>query len=415
MFRKCQHFSPKEVFILPRSMWILLSGMMINMIGSSFLWPLNTIYLHDYLGKSLSLAGFVLMLNSLASVIGNFLGGYLFDKIGGYKSVLIGAIISLGSLIGLTLFHGWPHYAVFLIIVGFGSAIVNPAMYALAGATWKEGGRSTFNAMYVSANVGVAIGTAACGYIASLSIVYIFPANMLLYVVFFFIVIFGFKRLAGDADVTARPARKMAGKGIERLSKSIIALTIVSIGYVIAHIAYSQWQTTIATYTQEINISLEQYSLLWTTNGALIVFGQPFIAFINRTVTKKLKSQIMVGYIIFMAAFFIASKSISFTGFLTAMIILTVGEMFVWPAIPAIANDLAEPGRSGFYQGFVNGAATIGRMIGPVLGGVVVDYFDMSALFTLLLALFIIAIVSTLIYDRGLFYKEKRSKTTELL
>ena len=68
---------------MPKALWLLVLGMAINVTGSSFLWPLNTIYIHDILGKSLSVAGLVLMLNAGASVIGNLTGGYLFDKIGG--------------------------------------------------------------------------------------------------------------------------------------------------------------------------------------------------------------------------------------------------------------------------------------------------------------------------------------------
>ena len=73
---------------MPKSLWFLIIGMLVNVTGASFLWPLNTIYINEHLGKSLSVAGVVLMLNSAASVVGNLLGGTLFDKIGGYKSIL---------------------------------------------------------------------------------------------------------------------------------------------------------------------------------------------------------------------------------------------------------------------------------------------------------------------------------------
>jgi len=62
---------------MPRALKLLVLGMIINVTGASFLWPLNTIYIHDHLGKSLTVAGFVLMLNSGASVIGNLIGGSL--------------------------------------------------------------------------------------------------------------------------------------------------------------------------------------------------------------------------------------------------------------------------------------------------------------------------------------------------
>lgn len=61
---------------MPKIVWLLVIGMAVNVTGSSLIWPLNTIYLHNELGKSLSLAGFVLMLNSGASVLGNLLGGH---------------------------------------------------------------------------------------------------------------------------------------------------------------------------------------------------------------------------------------------------------------------------------------------------------------------------------------------------
>lgn len=74
---------------IPKSVWWLVIGMALNITGSSFLWPLNTIYMKQELGKSLTVAGLVLMINSFGMVIGNLLGGSLFDKLGGYKTILI--------------------------------------------------------------------------------------------------------------------------------------------------------------------------------------------------------------------------------------------------------------------------------------------------------------------------------------
>lgn len=89
------------------------------------------------------------------------------------------------------------------------------------------------------------------------------------------------------------------------------------------------------------------------------------------------------------------------------MIILTIGEMLVWPAVPTIANDLAPKGREGFYQGFVNSTATGGRMIGPLLGGVLVDFYGMNMLFTVLIGLLFIAMFTTSVYDKKI--KEKHA------
>ncbi|MGV1144016.1 MFS transporter [Staphylococcus aureus] len=104
---------------IPKSVWWLVIGMALNITGSSFLWPLNTIYMKQELGKSLTVAGLVLMINSFGMVIGNLLGGSLFDKLGGYKTI-DRRFTCLCSTTLLNFFHGWPWYAVWLVMLGFG-------------------------------------------------------------------------------------------------------------------------------------------------------------------------------------------------------------------------------------------------------------------------------------------------------
>jgi MFS family permease len=384
---------------MPRALWLLIIGMAVNVTGSSFLWPLNTIYIHEHLGKSLSVAGIVLMLNSAASVIGNLFGGNLFDKIGGYKSIMLGIGVTILSLIGLTVWPGWPQYIVFLTLVGFGSGIVFPAMYAMAGSVWKEGGRKAFNAIYVAQNLGVAIGAALGGLVASYSFQLIFMANAIMYLAFMAIAYFGYRSIDTNA---AKQTSIIQENGMVKSSTKLYALLVLSIGYLLCWVGYVQWQTTIAAYTQELNISLNQYSILWTINGALIVLGQPVVNKLIKPFQNKLKHQIILGMVIFMVSYAVAASAQAFSGFVAGMVILTIGEMLIWPAVPTIANTLAPKGREGFYQGIVNSTATGGRMIGPLMGGILVDLYGMPMLFAVLIALMFIGIFTTLVYDRKL-------------
>jgi MFS family permease len=396
---------------MPRALWVLIIGMTINVTGSSFLWPLNAIYVHEHLGKSMSIAGLVLMLNSGASVIGNLVGGALFDKIGGFKSMMLGIITALTSLIALVFFHGWPHYAIFLTIIGFGVGIVFPVSYAYAGTIWPEGGRCAFNALYVAQNIGVAVGSALGGFIASYSFDFIFTANALLYVVFFFIMYFGLK----DVQVTTvhKEQKKGTITGVNRGNRaSWYALITLCIGYFLCWMSYVQWSTTIAAYTQKLGITLKQYSLLWTVNGALIVFMQPLLSVVLNRWICQLKRQMLAGFTIFVVSFFILLQANSFFDFVLAMVVLTIAEMLVWPAIPTVASNLATEGREGFYQGFVNSTATAGRMVGPVLGGFIVDTAGMRQLFLMLIVFLFISIVTTAMYDRKLKRVTRQEKET---
>ncbi|UXS37941.1 MDR family MFS transporter [Staphylococcus delphini] len=382
---------------MPKEIWWLVIGMAINITGTSFLWPLNTIYMNEELGKSLSTAGLVLMVNSFGMIVGNLLGGTLFDKLGGYRTIMLGTIVSLCATILLNFFHGWPLYAIWLIMLGFGGGMIIPAIYAMAGAVWPQGGRQTFNAIYLAQNIGVALGAALGGFVAELSFNYIFMANLAMYVIFFFIALFQFNM---NYQATVKHQETLENVAHIQNKKHFTALILLCVMFALCWIAYVQWQTTIASFTQSIGISMSQYSLLWTVNGVLILVGQPLILPIIHLIKGQLKKQVYFGLVVFILSFFVTSFATSFSIFVVGMVIMTFAEMFVWPAVPTIANNLAPMGREGVYQGIVNSASTVGKAFGPLVGGILVDVFNMQIMFLSMIGLLVIAMVFLSIYDR---------------
>ena len=55
----------------------------------------------------------------------------------------------------------------------------------------------------------------------------------------------------------------------------------------------------------------------------------------------------------------------SYAGFVLGMVILTMGEMLAWPGVPALAAEMAVPGREGLFQGIVTSGQSAGRMMIP--------------------------------------------------
>lgn len=370
--------------------------MFINTMGNSFLWPLHTIYMHDYLGQSLPMAGFVLMINAGTGVIGNLLGGYLFDRIGGFKSIMLGIIVSMIALVLLTIWHGWPEYIWFVAILGFSGGIIFPSMYAMVGSVWPEGGRKAFNAIYLAQNVGVAIGPAVAGLVAENNINNIFLANLLTYVLFLAIAWIYYRNIVISSS---RHQSMLNDQNGIKQKAPFYAMMIVTIGYMLTWIVYVQWTSTISTHVLDLGISLKQYSLLWTINGALIIAAQPLLKPIISRLEHKIKAQLIIGIVIFMGSFVVVAFAESYAMFITAMVILTIGEMFVWPAVPTLANQLAPQGREGFYQGIVNSMATIGRMIGPFIGGILVEAHGTPMMILILTSLMVFSIITSLLYD----------------
>lgn len=372
--------------------------MTINVTGASFLWPLNTIYMHNELGKSLAFAGMILMFNQGATILGNLIGGVLFDKFSAYRTILYGTGLSLGSAIILSINHSIGAYSILLVLIGFGSGITGPVMFAMAGSIWPEGGRRAFNAIYVAQNLGVAVGATLGGYIASFSFNYIFIANAMLFAAFFIVAFFAYQDIDDYRNQQIQTS-VLEQRGKIESKSAFRSLLILSGGFFIAWLAYSQWQSTIASHTQDIGIPLESYSMLWAINGFLIVLGQPLVKWVTEKVTSQ-KAHIYIGTVIMIGSYAIVMIAGEFTMFAVAMVILTMGEMLIWPAVPSLANELAPDGRAGFYQGFVNSVAAAGRMVGPVIGGLIVDLYNIQLLFFIILFLLLIPFVTTAFFDK---------------
>ena len=247
-------------------------------------------------------------------------------------------------------------------------------------------------------NLGVAFGAAMAGYVAELSFNYIFIANLLMYVVFFIVAVTQFN-VQYRGKVRIPETNQWAQK---KYRKRFVALLLLCVMFAICWIAYIQWESTIASFTQQMNISLSQYSVLWTINGIMILVAQPLIYPVIRLLRGNLKKQMFVGICIFILSFFVTSFAHQFSVFVIGMIILTLGEMFVWPAVPTIANQLAPEGKQGAYQGIVNSASTVGKAFGPLIGGILVDSFNMQVMFLSMMGLLIISMFFLYIYDKHL-------------
>lgn len=310
---------------MPKIVWWLVIGMAINVTGSSFLWPMHTIYMNEFLDQTLTTAGIILMLNALTGVVGSLFGGWLFDRIGSKKTLRYAVTFVLVCLIGLVLNHAWPIYAILLILIGFGYGVIVPVIYALAGVVWPAGGRKTFNAIYLAQNLGVSIGTAAAGFVAQISFDYIFYANLILFVIFVFIAFTKFNYEVPDEETQMHA--QLTTINVDMNRTRFISLILACVVFFLCWTGYVQWQTTIATYTQELNISLSQYGLIWTANGLLILLAQPLISPIVKRFESRLHIQLVIGLIIFIIAFVFTSFQVAFTGFLIGMVIMTFSTL----------------------------------------------------------------------------------------
>ncbi|WP_168188585.1 MDR family MFS transporter [Thermoflavimicrobium daqui] len=386
----------------PRNVWILAIGTFIYLTGLSFLWPLVTIYVVKVLGSSEAVAGGILFVYQGMGVLGSLLGGFLHDKMGGKKTVVIGSICAAGMSLAFLLRSELLFFALILGLYGFFVNIVFPSLHAMATEIWPEGGQKAFNLLYIFRNVGVAVGSALGGFLAQFSFTYVFIGIALVFVIFLFLIVL--------LVPNVRQAISPKEQHYQKIRKDqLIPIIVLCIGLSICWIVYVQWQTNISSYMANLGFSLSEYSFLWTINGLVILLFQPLLAWVIGKWQVALRAQLLLGVMLFIGSTLLISQVQFYVGFLLGMVILTWGEILVWTGVPAIAAQLAPAGKLGRFQGFVESAGTFGRMLGPLIGGILYEKFHSQIMLIIMSSFLVIPLVCFYVYQ-----KFQIPKTSEL-
>jgi len=153
---------------LPRDVYVLEAGALVNSFGNGVVLPFLLIYLHNVRGIPFGLAGLAAAEQSAAALASGFLAGTLTDRIGA-KRVLLGALAVMTVAFALmpTIRVAWQAFAIYALW-GLGSGSFWPAQSALlAGLTPAQRRAPAYALQRLAMNAGVALGGVAAGLIAS--------------------------------------------------------------------------------------------------------------------------------------------------------------------------------------------------------------------------------------------------------
>ncbi|MCL0319450.1 MDR family MFS transporter [Apilactobacillus xinyiensis] len=375
---------------------IFVYSLLLN-AGSSFMWPLVTMYINDYLHKSLMVSGFTLLMMSLCMILGNYLGGYLFDRWSAYKTSMIGISVSSIAIVLLIFFHGWPIFAFLLMFLGLGDGMNLTLLNSYATKVTSKSSRYVFNLLYIGLNLGVVIGTAMVGYLLKFGVHTVFVTASFFYVVLWIMTLLKFDvDFSENTNSLASNAVKPNKQLTTNHNKSIIYSICLMVFFI--YLSYTLWESVMSVHMVNMGISFEKYSTLWTINGLIIVLGQPIVNHLGRRF--NMQKQIFLGVFIFGISFILLLLTKSYVSFVAVMVILTVGEIMGLPDVPAWIDNLSSPIEKGKYQGFFNSFMSFGRALSPLYGGLFVEYLGYNSLF----------IISTVFILGSLIYVMHKNK-----
>lgn len=342
------------------------------------------------------------MIYSLTNVLGSTIAGILFDHHDARKMMLGGIIAAILIMIILIFFNSWPAYPIFLTLFGFFNGWIITILNSFASVISSGDSRLVFNKLYFTNNLGLVFGTMIVGPLYQFSgnsVAPMFLITIIMYLFYSAIVQQYF--VFSPKSRTQKDVKNTADKiSVPTANRYVIGTLFLSIS--IIWITYSQWSSNLSVYITGQRIPMSLYSLLWTINGLLILVFQVMI----NQVTKKVANDywfIYVGILACGLSFIILIFSHTYFCFVLGMAMLTFGEATAFPTIPAVINALTPEESKGRYQGFLNAFMSLGKALGPLSGGLVIESLSYRGLF--LACLITLGIVESVIVFVSLITK----------
>jgi len=362
----------------PGQFWLLFWGMLISTIGSSMIWPFLMIYVSGRLHLPMATIASLMAFNAVAGLIFSFVAGPATDHFG-RKWIMVISLIGNGAVY---LFLGRATtFPAFVILMSLGGAF-NPlyrigADAMLADLIPAEGRPDAYALIRTSNNLGVALGPAIGGFIATTSFaIAFFLAALGLMAYGLLLAFFGHETLT-FIKPAARIAKEPFG-GYGRIFRDRRLITF-ALNFTLTSICAAIMWVLLSVYTYTYyGLPEKFYGLIPTTNAIMVVTLQ--LAVTNVTKRRPPLSMLALGTLFYAVGVGSVALGQGFWGFWMSMVILTIGELILVPTATTYVANLAPPEMRGRYMSIYSLSWGIAFGIGPVLGGLLNDNIAPAAI-----------------------------------
>ena len=352
----------------PFQFWILFCGRFIGSAGGSLVWPFMTIYLRQRLNIPLTTVGLLFTISSGVGLVSQFIWGPVIDRFGRKTALLVGLANEAVVMVAFGLLDSLEAFAILIALSGLiepSSRIASNTIVADIIEPEKRPG--AYALLRMIANLGVAIGPAIGGFIATRSYLLSFMAAAASAAIFLLLSILFIK----ETKPEGREKRGEAIGGYGRVLRDYPFLAFCG-AYTLLGMAYAQMMTLLPVYIKEGYGILESgYGFIMATNAAMVVLFQYSIT----RVAERYRPTLVLAVGALFTALGVGSVALgnSFPLFLMSMVILTIGEMLIIPTSVSLVADTAPVTMRGRYMGVYGLTWGIAFGVGPILGGYLND------------------------------------------
>jgi MFS family permease len=357
---------------LPRDVWLLQIGGVLNSFGNGIVLPFLVIYLHDVRGFGLGTAGLVIAVSSTALLIAGVLSGIVIERLGP-RLTLGGGLVLQAVSFGLLPLVREPWQAFVLMFVeGIGAAGFWPSQSTLISRLTPASRRhAAFAQQRLTMNLGVGLGGIVGGLIANVAIPSTFTVLFVLDALTFlcYVVVLFFIH---DPGVSAGEAEAPASYRAVLRDRTFLGLWSINFLFVAA--GYSLLALLPQFAKDQSHITERQIGIIFGVNTAAIVIAQlPISHWIEG---RRRMRALSLMPLLWAAAWLMVDATgawlettAAFLAFALALAIFGVGECFHGPAHQALVADIGPEHLRGRYFAVHSLSWGLAGAVGPAIGG----------------------------------------------
>jgi MFS family permease len=355
---------------MPAAFWVVIVATLINQMGN-MAFVFLVLYCNQALGFSLPLAATTFAAFSGSMLLIGLLGGSVIDRFGALRVMLLALIANGFTLLIFPLLH--TYFSIILLCFTWGCTygLYRPASQAFITQLSTPGmHKITFSLYRLVINLGMSLGPAVGGYLATHHFASIFLANGIANLTASVVLITGLSRSEWFKQKCLIKRSELSMKWLFKdssLAWFLAAMIPVSM-------VFFQHESTLAVYAKEsLHLSLSFYGLIFTLNTLMIVLFE--LPLNIATLNWPYRINLALGSAFITAGFAGIAWSHRAHDILLITVIWTIGEMILYPSSSSYIADIAPEERRGSYMSLYSTCTSIGMLLGPWSGALIMQRF----------------------------------------
>lgn len=337
-------------------------------MGFSSSWVFTSLYMSTQLNISYFFAGLAFTVSGLCAAVSQVYAGRLGDRLG-HKSVLLSLILISGIAylsifyVSDTMHRPLIFSALFVVNIAVNSAIMSPlnSLVSLSSSSPLKG----FSYLRMGNNVGWGFGPVLGGIIVSF---YNYPSIYLL----------GLAMNVANAAVVLSVHNVRGSTTISRIKERVGRINplylYLGISALLVFMIQGQESVTLPNFAGTFrSMNAFEIGIIFFVNGFIVMVLQ--VPIIGMTTRMGLSRGYVFGIALYALGFFTMAFDYTLLEFVLSMTLATIGENFAFPAGNTIVTTLSKNENIGHHMGVYNAFISVGRSMGPVIGGVALSIF----------------------------------------